>query len=31
MSDYIIHSAIGNKYYYRNDVKEKRNGNNKEN
>lgn len=26
MSDYIIHSAIGNKYYYKNDVKEKRNG-----
>ena len=27
MSDYIIHSAIGNKYYYKNNVKEKRNGN----
>lgn len=24
---FIIHSAIGNKYYYKNNVKEKRNGN----
>ena len=24
---YIIHSATDNKYYYKNDVKEKRNGN----
>ena len=23
---FIIHSAIGNKYYYKNNVKEKRNG-----
>ena len=25
--EFIIHSAIGNKYYYKNNVKEKRNGN----
>ena len=24
---FIIHSAKGNKYYYKNNVKEKRNGN----
>ena len=24
---FIIYSAIGNKYYYKNNVKEKRNGN----
>ena len=24
---FIIHSSIGNKYYYKNNVKEKRNGN----
>ena len=24
--EFIIHSAISNKYYYKNDVKEKRNG-----
>ena len=24
---FIIHSAIGNKYYYKNNAKEKRNGN----
>ena len=25
--EFIIHSAICNKYYYKNNVKEKRNGN----
>lgn len=26
---FIIHSAIGNKYYYKNNVKEEQNGNKK--